>query len=54
MERAFDVHVSAVNTAVVRGKVKRVGQRRPARAPAWKKAVVTLRAGDQIEIFQGV
>ena len=54
VERAFDVHVSAVNTMVVRGKVKRFGGRRPSQAPAWKKAVVTLRSGDTIEVFQGV
>jgi large subunit ribosomal protein L23 len=36
----------------VRAKPKRRGLFRGAR-PGWKKAVVQLRAGDTIEIFQG-
>ena len=54
VERAFDVHVTSVNTAIVRGKVKRFGRQRPSRQTSWKKAVVTLQAGEQIDIFEGV
>jgi large subunit ribosomal protein L23 len=36
-----------------RGKERRVG-RHVGRRAAWKKAVVTLREGDSIEIFEGV
>jgi large subunit ribosomal protein L23 len=54
VEQAFDVHVTAVNTMIVRGKTKRFGRQRPSRQPSWKKAVVTVQAGEQIEIFEGV
>jgi len=54
VEKAFDVHVTAVNTMVVRGKVKSFGRQRPSRRPSWKKAVVSVQDGEQIEIFEGV
>ncbi|MSQ41417.1 MAG: 50S ribosomal protein L23 [Dehalococcoidia bacterium] len=54
VERAFEVHVTAVNTAIVRGKPRRLGKRQAISGSDWKKAVVTLRAGEQIEIFGGV
>lgn len=53
IERLFNVDVERVHTMNVRGKNKRLGRffgRRPNR----KKAVVTLRAGDNIEFFEGV
>jgi len=50
LERLFKVKVLRVNTLVQRGKVKRVG-RRELKKPNWKKAIVTLRAGDHIEFF---
>jgi large subunit ribosomal protein L23 len=37
---------------VVRGKTKRVGMRQGLQ-PNWKKALVQLREGDKIEIFEG-
>ena len=53
IEEVFNVHVAAVRTAHVRGKVKRrgriVGKRRD-----WKKAVVTLVPGERIDFFEGV
>ena len=49
----FKVTVTQVNTVIVRGKAKRVG-RFSGRRPAWKKAVVTLKPGDNIEFFEGV
>ena len=52
VESIFDVNVAAVNTMHVRGKVKRrgriLGKRRN-----WKKAVVTLMAGQRIDFFEG-
>ena len=54
VEQAFDVHVTAVNTAVVRGKVRRFGRSSGGRQPSWKKAIVTLASGDTIEVFEGV
>lgn len=53
VEKAFSVKVLAVNTIMMRGKTKRLGPRMVQR-PDWKKAVVTLRAGDRIEFFEGV
>jgi len=53
IQELFKVTVTQVNTVVVRGKEKRVG-RFTGRRPAWKKAVVTLKPGDNIEFFEGV
>ncbi len=39
-------------TSQQRGKPRRVGGAAGLR-PRWKKAIVTLRAGDTIEIFEG-
>jgi len=53
VQSLFKVTVTDVRTLVVRGKVKRVG-RFSGQRPAWKKAFVTLKAGDNIEFFEGV
>lgn len=54
VQQAFPhVHVQTVNTMKVRGKVKRLGKT-SGRQAAWKKAVVTLQAGEQIQVFEGV
>ena len=50
VETLFDVKVTEVNTLVQRGKPRRIG-RRWVKRPNWKKAVVTLRAGDDIQFF---
>ena len=52
VEEAFDVTVERVNIVHVRSKPKRRGMIRGTR-PGWKKAIVQLREGDTIEIFQG-
>ncbi len=52
VEKLFSVHVTAVRTSVHRGKTKRVG-RSAGRRPDWKKAVVTLRQGETIALFEG-
>ena len=52
VEWAFDVKVVKVNTLKVPGKVKRYG-RRPSKQPDWKKAIVSLEAGDSIQLFEG-
>jgi large subunit ribosomal protein L23 len=41
------------NVCMVQSKPKRRGLYR-GRRPGWKKAIVQLRAGDSIEIFEGV
>lgn len=53
VEKAFKVKVTGVNVVTVRGKEKRIG-RRIVRTNPWKKAIVTLQAGDKIEYFEGV
>ena len=53
VEKLFNVHVREVRTMQYRGKERRVG-RTIGRRASWKKAVVTLREGETIEIFQGV
>ena len=52
VEQLFEVKVERVNVLKVQAKPKRRGAFRGTR-PGWKKAVVQLRAGDTIEIFQG-
>ena len=53
VEKAFKVKVTAVNVMTVPGKTKRVG-RRLVLTRSWKKAIVTLRPGDKIELFEGI
>jgi large subunit ribosomal protein L23 len=52
VEQLFSVRVEAVNISQVPSKPKRRGMTR-GRKPGWKKAVVQLREGDSIPIFQG-
>jgi large subunit ribosomal protein L23 len=52
VEKLFNVHVTSVRTAVARGKNKRVG-RSVGRRPNWKKAIVTLKQGETIPLFEG-
>ena len=52
VEELFDVKVERVNIVKVQAKPKRRGLIKGTR-PGWKKAVVQLRAGDTIEIFEG-
>lgn len=53
VEELFKVNVTAVNILHVRGKRRRTG-RAVGMTRAWKKAVVSLREGQRIELFQGV
>ena len=52
VEELFDVRVESVNISYVRPKPKRRGVIRGTKR-GWKKAIVQLRQGDTIEIFQG-
>ncbi|HET7855126.1 MAG TPA: 50S ribosomal protein L23 [Gaiellaceae bacterium] len=52
VEELFDVKVENVNVIHVRPKPKRRGMVR-GRKPGWKKAIVQLREGESIEIFEG-
>ena len=52
VEQLFDVHVEGVNVLKVQSKPKRRGLNR-GKKPGWKKAIVQLREGESIEIFEG-
>lgn len=53
VEKLFKVTVLSVNTITVKGKMKRLG-RTQGLTPTRKKAIVTLKPGDKIEIFEGL
>ena len=53
IEEIFKVTVVNVSTVNVHGKMKRMGRTQGMTA-SWKKAVVTLREGDSIEVFEGL
>ena len=48
IEHLFKVKVLSVNTMHVHGKFRRMGSSRGAYRPDWKKAIVTLKAGQEI------
>ena len=52
VEELFDVRVASVNVVKMKPKPKRRGLIKGER-PGWKKAIVELKAGDKIEIFEG-
>jgi len=52
VEEMFDVKVENVNILKVQAKPKRRGLTKGTR-PGWKKAIVQLREGQSIEIFEG-
>ena len=53
VEELFDVHVVEVRTLSAKSKPKRRGTTR-GRTRAWKKAIVQVRPGETIPIFQGL
>ncbi len=53
VQLVFNVEVQSVRTSIVRGKVKRRG-RHIGKRPNWKKAIVTLKEGFDIDLFGGV
>ena len=52
IEQLFKVKVLDVKTSIVRGKFRRIG-RSEGQRPNWKKAIVTLKEGDSIQLFEG-
>jgi len=52
VEQLFDVHVERVNILKVQAKPKRRGLIKGTR-PGWKKAIVQVREGETIPIFEG-
>ena len=53
IEEMFQVKVTRVTTQMMPGKPARLG-RYEGRKPSWKRALVTLQAGQKIEIFEKV
>ena len=53
VQKLWNVDVLAVRTSIVRGKEKRMG-RFLGRRSSWKKAVVTIAPGQNVEFFEGV
>ena len=49
IRKIFHVTVSEVRTQTVHGKMRRVG-RTEGRKPSWKKAIVTLKEGEKIDL----
>jgi large subunit ribosomal protein L23 len=52
IEGLFKVKVVDIKTSIVRGKYRRIG-RSEGKRPNWKKAIVTLKEGDAISLFEG-
>lgn len=53
VQQALKVKVAKVNVLNGLGKVRRLG-RLSGKKPDWKKAIVTLKAGEKLELFEGV
>lgn len=54
VEQLFGVKVEKVNIITVHGKRRYRFRRLVGKEPDWKKAVVTLKPGYTIELFEGV
>jgi large subunit ribosomal protein L23 len=52
VEHIFKVKVLDVRTVTMPGKNRRFGARQTEKRP-WKKAIVELKAGDRIELYEG-
>jgi large subunit ribosomal protein L23 len=50
VQELFKVKVTKINTLNVRGKFRRQRTSQAGQAPDWKKAIVTLKAGDKITL----
>jgi large subunit ribosomal protein L23 len=53
VEAMFKVKVLDVHTVTMPGKNRRFGARQTEKRP-WKKAIVKLKTGDRIELYEGV
>jgi large subunit ribosomal protein L23 len=52
IETLFNVKVAGVHTLIQRGRMRRMG-RGHAKTPIWKKAIVELKEGESIDLFEG-
>lgn len=53
VEAAFGVDVTRVHTMIMAGKVRRMG-RNQGKTPTWKKAIVRVKKGQSIGIFENI
>jgi large subunit ribosomal protein L23 len=53
IEGAFKVKVDSVRTMIMPGKLRRMG-RNEGKSPTWKKAIVRLKKGESISMFENV
>ncbi|HWR84330.1 MAG TPA: 50S ribosomal protein L23 [Candidatus Deferrimicrobium sp.] len=53
VEEAFKVKVTSVRTLIAPGKLRRMG-RFEGKTPTWKKAIVRLKQGERITMFENV
>ncbi|MGI6495655.1 MAG: 50S ribosomal protein L23 [Kiritimatiellia bacterium] len=51
VEDQFGVHVLAVNTQRYKGETRVLRDRRKVRDGGWKRAIVTLKAGERIDLI---
>ncbi len=51
VEDFFNVTVLSVNTQNYEGKTKMLRNRKTVKAPDWKRAIVTLKPGDKIDLL---
>jgi large subunit ribosomal protein L23 len=54
VEEQFKVSVLGVRVLTVKPKQKSRGRRQKGTVPGWRKAVVTIEAGQKIELFETV
>ncbi len=54
VEREFKVDVTGVRVLSVKPKQKRRGRRQSGMTAGWRKAIVTIAAGQKIQFFEGV
>ncbi len=53
VEEVFKVKVASINVMNLLGKKKRLG-RFAGKRPDWKKAIITLKKGEKLELFEGM
>ncbi|RKX26957.1 MAG: 50S ribosomal protein L23 [Candidatus Zixiibacteriota bacterium] len=53
IQNAFGVKVASVRTMIMPGKTRRIG-RNEGKTPTWKKAIVKLKQGEVISMFENM
>ncbi len=53
VEAVLKVRVERVNVMNYKGKIKRLGKF-SGRRPSWRKAIVTLKEGEKLELYESV